>query len=340
MFHIAVTKLALKLKTTTMKTKLLYFLAFLFLSVGAMAQNISPNYQDGKIWFKLKNTYRNAATSLDAKTNIVPFEALPFIKKIEKNYQLKSLSLPFAAAKNSNTLQRTYLLEFTDYANVNQILSDLRLSGAVEYAEKVPYDQHCLVPNDPSYSSQWGLTTINAAGAWSYFSAGSTISVAIVDDAIERTHPDLSGSLWVNSGDNNSNGIDDDGNGYIDDKNGFDVGSNDNNPDPTTTAYDHGTHVAGIVGAKSNNSIGVASIGFSVRLMCVKSTSTSTSITNGYDGVVYAAVNKADVINMSWGGTGSSVTAQNVIDYAYSQGCILVAAAGNSDVNTPFYSGL
>lgn len=337
MFHIAVTKLALKLKTTTMKTKLLYFLALLFLSVGAIAQNISPNYQDGKIWFKLKNSYRNTATSLDEKSNVVPFEALPFIKKIEKNYQLKSLSLPFAAAKNSNTLQRTYLLEFTDYANVNQILSDLRLSGAVEYAEKVPYDQHCLVPNDPSYSSQWGLTTINAAGAWSYFSAGSTISVAIVDDAIERTHPDLSGSLWVNSGDNNSNGIDDDGNGYIDDKNGFDVGSNDNNPDPTTTAYDHGTHVAGIVGAKSNNSIGVASIGFSVRLMCVKSTSTSTSITNGYDGVVYAAVNKADVINMSWGGTGSSVTAQNVIDYAYSQGCILVAAAGNSDVNTPFY---
>lgn len=309
----------------------------MFLTLSTFAQTIDANFQDGKIWFKLKDSYRNGASQLNAKTNVVPFEALPFVKKIEKDYQLKSLSVPFAAAKNSKILQRTYLLEFSDFANVNQILSDLRLSGAVEYAEKVPMDKHCLVPNDPSYSSQWGLTMINAANAWSYFSSGSNISVAIVDDAVERTHPDLSASLWINTGDNNTNGIDDDGNGYIDDINGFDVGSNDNNPNPPTTAYDHGTHVAGIVGARSNNSIGVASIGFSVKLMCVKSTSSATSVTNGYDGVVYAAVNNADVINMSWGGTGSSVTAQNVIDYAYAQGCILVAAAGNSDVNTPFY---
>jgi len=320
-----------------MKKKLLYFFAAMFLTLSSFAQTIDANFQDGKIWFKLKDSYRYAASSLNAKTNTVPFEALPFIKKIENAYQLKSLSVPFAAAKNSKILQRTYLLEFSDYANVNQILSDLRLSGAVEYAEKVPMDKHCLVPNDPSYSSQWGLTMINAANAWSYFSSGSNISVAIVDDAIERTHPDLGASLWINTGDNNTNGLDDDGNGYIDDINGFDVGSIDNNPNPPSTAYDHGTHVAGIVGARSNNSIGVASIGFSVKLMCVKSTISSTSITNGYDGIVYAAVNKADVINMSWGGTGSSVTAQNIIDYAYSQGCILVAAAGNSDVNTPFY---
>jgi subtilisin family serine protease len=317
--------------------KLRCLFAALMLASAAHAQTVDQNYQDGKIWFKLKDSYRLEAKALEAKTKDLPLETLPFIKKIEKNYQLKQLSLPFAAAKNSNTLQRTYLLEFSDYASVGQILSDLRLSGAVEYAEKVPLDKSCLVPNDPGYSSQWGLSMINAAGAWSYFSSGSNITVAIVDDAIERSHPDLSGSLWINSGDNNSNGIDDDGNGYIDDKNGYDVGDNDNNPDPTTTAYDHGTHVAGIVGAKSNNALGVASIGFSVKLMCVKSTSSATSVTNGYDGIVYAAVNKARVINMSWGGTGSSVTAQNIIDYAYSEGCILVAAAGNSNVNTPFY---
>lgn len=319
-----------------MKKLLTFFTAFLF-SVMIVAQTNDANYQDGKIWFKLKDSYRFSASPLNAKDNFVPFEALPFIKKIEKAYQLKALSLPFAAAKNSKILQRTYLLEFSDFANVNQILSDLRLSGAVEYAEKVPMDKHCLTPNDPSYSSQWGLSMINASTAWNYFSSGSTISVAIVDDAIERTHPDLAASLWINTGDNNTNGIDDDGNGYIDDINGYDVGSNDNNPNPTTSAYDHGTHVAGIVGARSNNSIGVASIGFSVKLMCVKSTSSSSSVTNGYDGVVYAAVNRANVINMSWGGTGSSITAQNVIDFAYAQGCILVAAAGNSDVNTPFY---
>jgi serine protease len=320
-----------------MKQKLLCSFVLIFLSVTIYAQTASANYQDGKIWFKLKSDYNYSSTSMNEKVNNLPFAALPFIKKMESHYHLTRLSKPFVAAKTSKILQTTYLLEFSDYSNVTQILSDLRLSGAVEYAEKVPLDKNCLVPNDPSYASQWGLAKINAAGAWSYFSSGSTITVAIVDDGIERTHPDLSANIWVNAGDNNSNGIDDDGNGYVDDKNGFDVGDNDNNPDPTTTAYDHGTHVAGIVGARSNNSIGVASIGFSVKLMCVKSTSSPTSITNGYDGVVYAAVNKARVINMSWGGTGSSITAQNIIDYAYSQGCILVAAAGNSNVNTMFY---
>ena len=320
-----------------MKQKLLCSFMLIFLSVSTFAQTVNPDYQDGKIWFKLKSAYNYSNTAMDTKTNDMSFASLPFIKKLITTNHLTRLSKPFAAAKTSLILQSTYLLEFSDYANVAQIIGDLKSSGAVEYAEKVPLDKNCLVPNDPGYSSQWGLSMINAAGAWSYFSAGSNISVAIVDDAIERTHPDLSGSLWVNPGEIAGNGIDDDGNGYIDDINGYDVGDNDNDPNPTTLAYDHGTHVSGIVGAKTNNAVGVASIGFSVRLMCVKSTSSPTSITNGYDGIVYAAVNHARVINMSWGGTGSSTTAQNIINYAYSQGCILVAAAGNSNVNTPFY---
>lgn len=320
-----------------MKAILLNFLAFMLLTVSGMAQTINPAYQDGKIWFKLKGSYKFAAIPLESQSRELSFAALPFIEKMADSYQLTHLSRPFAAAKTSEALQRTYLLEFTDHANIGQILSDLRLSGAVEYAEMVPLDKHCLIPNDPSYSSQWGLSMINAASAWSYFSSGSNISVAIVDDAVERTHPDLAANLWINTGDNTINGIDDDGNGYVDDINGYDVGSNDNNPNPPSAAFDHGTHVAGIAGARSNNSTGVASIGFSVKLMCVKSTTSSTSVTNGYDGVVYAAVNNARVINMSWGGSGSSITAQNVIDYAYSQGCVLIAAAGNDDVSTQFY---
>jgi serine protease len=69
----------------------------------------------------------------------------------------------------------------------------------------------------------------------------------------------------------------------------------------------------------------------------VKSTTTATAITNGYDGIVYAAVSGADVINMSWGGPSFSTTGQNVVDYAASQGCILIAAAGNDDVSSQFY---
>lgn len=302
----------------------------------ANAQTIYPDYVDGKIWFRLKKDYR-AFMPANANFHNLPFTTLPILSNVVKSAGATKLSLPFKIAKKSPELQRTYQLEFSNIGQVDAIMQELVASGQVEYAERVPLLKPCLTVNDPSYSSQWGLTTINAPLAWNYFSAGSNVVVAIVDDAIERTHPDLSPNLWTNPGEIASNGIDDDGNGYIDDVNGWDVADNDNNPNPPTTAFDHGTHVAGIAGARSNNATGVASIGFSVKLMCVKSTNSSSSVTHGYDGVLYAAENGADVINMSWGGSGFSTTAESIINYCYGLGSVLIAAAGNDNVSTMFY---
>lgn len=308
----------------------------MLLPFGLLAQSIHTNYQDGKIWFKLNNEVR-VSSSLQENSRKIALQTVPGLSKIATKYGFVNLSKPFAAAKNSSTLQRTYLLEISSFAEIDECIKELEQLFGVEYAEKVPLDRHFLTPNDPSYSSQWGLSNINAPAAWNYFSTGSNIVVAIVDDAIERTHSDLSPNLWVNSGEIAGNGIDDDNNGYIDDINGYDVASDDNNPNPPSASFGHGTHVAGIVSARSNNGIGVASIGYSCKLMCVKSTTTASQVTNGYDGIVYAAVSGAHVINMSWGGPTYSTTAQNVIDYAYNEGCILIAAAGNDDVETQFY---
>lgn len=314
--------------------KLLALLALV--PFGLFAQTVHPHFQDGKIWFKLTNEVR-LNNSLTENPHKMPFETVPGLKNLVQKYGCTNLSKPFFAAKTSPILQRTFLIEFTQIDQVEGFIRDLAGMSGVEYAEKVPLNKTCLTPNDPSYSSQWGLSIINAPTAWNYFSAGSNIVIAIVDDAIERTHADLAPNLWVNSGEIAGNGIDDDNNGYIDDINGYDVGSNDNNPNPPTTSYDHGTHVAGIASARSNNATGVASIGFSCKLMCVKSTSSATSVTNGYDGIVYAAASGADVINMSWGGPSGGTTAQNVVNYAVSQGCILIAAAGNDNVSSVFY---
>lgn len=319
-----------------MKKFILSFFVIL-MTIGINAQNANPLFQDGKIWFKIKDDYRVTQSIHGNDPLNLPLEHLPFLGELKKDHQLRKLSKPFWVAKTSDILQRTYLLEFDDYANADYIVRKLELIPYVEYAEKVPLDKHFLTPNDPSFGSQWGLNIIGAPTAWNYFSTGSNIVIAIVDDAVERTHADLSPNLWVNPGEINGNGIDDDGNGYIDDINGWDVASNDNNPNPPTSAYDHGTHVAGISSARSNNGTGVASIGFSCKLMCVKATSSSTSVTNGYDGIVYAAANGADVINCSWGGSTFTTTGQNVINYAWSQGCIIVAAAGNDNVSTIFY---
>ncbi|GAB4140968.1 MAG: hypothetical protein Fur0041_16190 [Bacteroidia bacterium] len=300
------------------------------------AQQVFPEYQDGKIWFLVKQDAR-INKALNEDPHHLPLHTLPFISGIVKNHQVTGLARPFWNAKNSDVLPRTYMLEFSDAQNVMNIIAELKATGKVEYAERVPLTKTCLTPNDPSYSSQWNLAQINASGAWNYFSSGSNIVIAIVDDAVDRNHPDLSPNLWVNTGEIANNNIDDDGNGYIDDINGFDVGNNDNNPNPPSSAYDHGTHVAGIASARANNNTGIASIGFSCKLMAVKATTSSSSITNGYDGIVYAVNSGADVINMSWGGTGSSTTAQNIITWASNQGVLLIAAAGNSNVNSMFY---
>lgn len=318
-----------------MKVKFLLTLCFL-VPLSLFSQSISPLFQDGKIWFQITKEAR-VIRSLDKDDPYkLPISTLPGFENFVEKYSVTNLSRPFHAAKTDDELQRTYLVEFSNYALVDQFVKDLESWKSITYAEKVPLDKKCLTPNDPSYGSQWGLSIIGAPTAWNYFSTGSNIVIAIVDDAIERTHSDLSPNLWVNPGDPVGGG-DQDGNGYVDDINGWDVGSNDNNPNPPSSSYDHGTHVAGISSARSNNSTGVASIGFSCKLMCVKSTTTPTAITNGYDGIVYAAANGADVINMSWGGPTYTTTGQNVCNYAWNQGCILVAAAGNDGVSSQFY---
>ncbi len=314
--------------------KLLLAIVAMCFALTSFAQ--APEYQDGKIWFRIKSDYR-ANASLNEDPTKLPIATLPFLDAIAKNHQVTNLSRPFYAAKTSPELLRTYLLEFSDYANVTAIINEMKATGKIDYAEQVPVDRTCLTPNDPSFSSQWHLSVINAAGAWNYFSTGSTIKIAIVDDAVERTHSDISPNLWVNPGEIANNNIDDDGNGYMDDINGYDVGSNDNNPNPPSNAFAHGTHVTGCASPATNNGTGVAGIGFSTKIMAVKATTSSSSITNGYDGIVYAVSAGADVINMSWGGTGSSTTAQNIINWAYNSGCVLVAAAGNNNSSTMFY---
>ena len=311
-------------------------LTLMLLPLFSFGQTVKAEFQDGKLWFKLTNEAR-VSSSLKEDPASISIYSIPGLPEIVQKYGGVKLSKPFHAAKNSIVLQRTYLLEFTDVANIDKLLREMQDLKGLEYAEKVPLDRHFLTPNDPSFGSQWGLSVINAPAAWNYFSTGSSVVIAIVDDAVERTHSDLSPNLWVNTAEIAGNGIDDDGNGYIDDINGFDVGSNDNNPNPPTADYGHGTHVAGISSARANNATGVASIGYSCKLMCVKSTTTATAITNGYDGIVYAAVSGADIINMSWGGPTSSTTGQNVVNYAVSQGCILIAASGNDNVSTQFY---
>jgi serine protease len=312
--------------------------SFLLCTSAVKSQTIYPNYTDGEIYVKFKS---GALKVLKGQNpNALNLSALSDIQSICNNFGVTKSIKPFYQADDDITLQHILKFYFTNPSQVNALITSLRNNPAVEYAEKVPLMQTCLTPNDAQFASQWHLTKINATTAWNVFSGNSNITVAVVDNAVSIVHQDLSPVLWVNTGEIAGNSIDDDGNGYIDDVNGWDAADNDNNPNPPTNAMDHGTHCAGIAAAATNNNIGVASIGFGVRLIGVKcqiNTGSNTGIANGYGGIIYAAKVRARVISCSWGGAGSAAAEQAVIDYAWNRGCIVIAAAGNNNVSTMFY---
>jgi serine protease len=319
--------------------RLIYLGLMLLLANACLSQSVYPHYQDGKVWFKLKDNHPVVMTKGEDPYNI-SLRSLDFTKQALSGFQITRLKKPFYTAKTDGKLLRTYELWFNNPQEVDLIIEALKSCPQVEYAEKVPYDQLFLTPNDYNASNQWYLQKINATGAWNYFSTGSTAVVAIVDNAIQYNHTDLNANKWVNPGETANNNVDDDGNGAVDDMNGYDVSDDDNNPGPPNTSFNHGTHCAGDASASTNNGTGIAGIGFSVKIMSVKATSdggSSSSITDGYAGISYAANSGADVISCSWGGSGYSSTGQNVVTNAWNMGSIVVVAAGNSNVNTQFY---
>ena len=237
-------------------------------------------------------------------------------------------------------LQKTYLVKFDQNSKIEKLIDEFTALNFIEYAEKVPAYELFYTPND-LHPNQWNLTTVLAEQAWDISTGSANVVIGMVDDAVLLSHEDLAPIIWVNPGEIPGNSIDDDGNGYVDDINGWDAADNDNhtNPlNPTNSYFTHGTHCAGIAAAKTDNNIGIASVGFNVSLMAVKIGADANSLLYGaLQGVQYAIAAEADIISMSWGGGGYSLTFQNLFDVAHNQGIVLIAAAGNSNTTIPMY---
>ncbi len=221
-----------------------------------------------------------------------------------------------------------------------------RRDPRIEYVE-LDYAAHALesfdlttstTPNDPDWDHQWSLEKINIPQAWNLVTNTNGPIIAILDSGIQLDHPDLNSQLWINLGEIPGNGIDDDGNGKTDDLNGwhfYHVWNGDTFvPDENNNLEDdigHGTHIAGIAASATNNSVGIAGISYNSPVMTVKvldqfGTGWYSDIAAG---IIYAADNGAQIINLSLGGSSPSQTLSDAIDYARLQGSILVAATGN-----------
>jgi serine protease len=158
----------------------------------------------------------------------------------------------------------------------------------------------------------------------------------VVDSGIDVSHPDLTSNLWVNPGEIPGNGLDDDNNGYVDDVQGWNFvsGSND--------VYDgngHGTQVAGIIAAATNNGLGMAGLCWTCRILPVRvmADSGAANYSDIAAGVAYAAAKGASIINLSLGGYADSRTLRDAISAAAARGAVVVGGAGNDNVSTPFY---
>jgi len=309
---------------TTFTQLFLSLLSILF-AFSVNAQTFSKDYQDGKLYLKYKDT-RPVTFSVNSD-NSVDINTVPEILRNISGFTVKDLSRPFYI-NNDGKLLRTLMLEVGEYNQIETLISRLSKEPALEYVEKVPMDYIDLVPNDSLYNLyngpqnwNWHLDLIQAAEAWDISCGSAAIKVGIVDNAVWTSHPDLADKIVAQR----------------------DVVYGTNNANPPAAGnqsdWSHGTHVSGLVGASTNNGIGIASIGYNVSLIAVKAANNSSpnSISGGYQGIQWAANNGADVINLSWGGPGFSQTNQNLINSVYNMGVVLLAAAGNDNVSTPHY---
>lgn len=222
-------------------------------------------------------------------------------------------------------------------------------------------------PDDPLYEPlMWALNNtgqtggatdadIDAPQAW-LLNLGDNIIVAVNDTGVDYEHADLADNIWINPiEDINSNGVvdgtdtcptingdfnclDDDGNGYVDDIRGYDFANLDTDPMDT---YGHGTMVAGIIGAVTDNDEGIAGVAPNVKIMALKGFPDGENVLGSTsdlaEAIVYAAMNGADVINNSWGcfppSCPSNPVAEAAVNTAYGLGAVVVFGAGNDDLD-------
>lgn len=219
----------------------------------------------------------------------------------------------------------------------------------VEYAEPIPKSTiFADETNDPELERLYQLYITNAFEAWELMT-GDSVVIGIVDTGIDFEHEDLANVVWYNEGENgkdnegndkSTNGIDDDENGYIDDWRGWDFGSESGYNNNASYGSDHGVHVCGIAAAQSNNEKGISGICPIGKILPVKigpDFGLNNTVNHEYEGLLYAAIMGADVINCSWGSPGYSKTNGLVVETATELGSLVVAAAGNNNNDDEFY---
>ncbi len=312
-------------------------------------ESAAPSSASGK---KTPNNEGNRKT-YDSKGRLMyePSELLVRFREGTTEEQIAGLnkSLGSRVIKRIDRL-RLYRVRIKDGTTEEEAIERYQSSDLVDRVERhaLRYAQS-TTPNDRYFSDLWGLKKIKAREAWDITTGSSDIIIAVIDTGVDYTHPDLASNIWVNMEEfNGEAGKDDDSNGYIDDIYGWDFADGDNDPVPlplteTNNKQDHGTHVAGIIAAEGNNSIGVAGFCWKAKILVLKVQPDRELYMQTFaiiDAMQYAMDNGARIVNCSFGGEGYDESEKAEIAKLMDADILTVCSAGNETSNndtTPVY---
>lgn len=242
------------------------------------------------------------------------------------------------AGTSAQAVNETYRLRFEDpEADLSAAANRLSRFKAVAEVSMNFYRYAAATPNDPKYGIQWGLTKINCPAAWDKTVGSAAVVVAVLDTGVDLNHPELQAQLLPGRDLVDLQGVAPNPGWHFD----GDFLTPDNDPQDEVG---HGTHVAGTIGALSNNGLGVAGVAWQCRIVPVK---VLTRMVNNADprrvtgvgtavdiaaGIRWAADNGAHILNMSLGGYSDTFVERDAVAYAVSKGCLVIAAMGNDDI--------
>jgi len=308
------------LKRHPLLISLIIISVFLFISVSSAVD--TPGTDNGTI-----NALNNS-NSAEYKENELFVKFKP--EASEDAVRDAHLEIGATILKEYVEIKGLQLVEIPDDMPLNEALTKYKQNKNVIYAEPNYVYKKDSVPNDPYYNDLYGLTKINASGAWDITTGSHAVIIAVVDSGVNISHPDLVNNIWVNPNEIAGDGIDNDGNNLTDDINGWNFLDNSSN---VTDDNGHGTHVAGIIAATGNNLLGVTGMMWNVQIMVLKFLDENGYgyIEDAVSAILYASNHGANIISNSWGGGSYTQTLKDAIDASKA---LVVCAAGNE------YSGV
>lgn len=315
------------------------------------AQHSGSQLINGTVWVKLKKEHKEIFEDLSGgriRQKIGARSIHPLVTKQSHN------NARFAPRKQYVDISLYYKLTFDETRGVDEFINELRSSGYFETVEPVYKETPLLEPNDPMLAQQYALDLIKARPAWDLVKIDEDLIIGVVDTGGDLDHPDLQGNLYIDPSEP-IDGLDNNNDGYVDNNRGWDFSGSslaligtpgfigDNDPSINQGGlFSHGTMVAGCASARTNNGIGISGIGFKAKLLFTKHYADDQApgdySSNLYEGILYAATHGARIINCSWGNYNRSTIAQDIITYVtHDLNCVVVAAAGNSNIENPIY---